>query len=642
MTIISLGKEQILNYESIIHYNAKESLEEIIEAIADINPDLIVLALDEKFNFSEIGERISGHQLLVWLRIKYISTPILALGEKKIEEYLGKQESLIFGAKDTHIYCSGEKPNEEQLFAIPINEKETDYKKFLLAYIGENSQLRHTFANIWGLRQLKIAYNECCYKESDLRFDFRLDDTLKYGLQYNVFEYYYNNEDDINNKDEIIQQARNLKYLNLKNNKEINIVFIDDKAESGWLEFLQNIMDSNVTIHSLKIDEETTEAKLFLQLEKIQKKLIKNNIKIDFIISDLRLLKKEDNVKDYSLLESVKLMRTIYRTSSFNKTHYMLFTASNQVMNFKNAFHEHKFTPTEIYIKQSFDSAFTSDYKFTNLLELLRSLNKLCNLSIKNKFRGKEYSFGNLSEEDSEVINNFVEKIKNRSFIDECCKLNAEFKDYTHIIVDTNIFIDSPFFSYYNNKVVCPYPVFKELEKQSDSRGAGKLQFFSSYFMDNFDRNKVTKEGLNPSQIENINSEIASIIDADQYFVDIVTEFSKKPNARILLLSNDVKKDGPISRISAWINKDRITNVDAGTLYEKFKPKFQTKVSSLPISKDKVPELSEQKNDAVEKNPTIIEESTLAEKPLVDTYISFQFLKKIFYLYIKQIFNGKH
>ena len=51
---------------------------------------------------------------------------------------------------------------------------------------------------------------------------------------------------------------------------------------------------------------------------------------------------------------------------------------------------------------------------------------------------------------------------------------------------------------------------------------------------------------------------------------------------------------------------------------------------------------SEQKTDFVKQNPTIIEESTLAEKPLVDTYISFQFLKKIFYLYIKQIFNGKH
>lgn len=651
MKIISLGKEPILNYESIIHYNAKESLEETIEAIVDINPDLIVLALDEKFNFSEIGEKVSGHQLLVWLRIKYISTPILALGEKKIEEYLGKQESLILGAKDIHIYCSGEKPNEKQLLVTPIEVKETNYKKYLLAYIGENNQVRHKFANIWGLRQLKIAYNECCYNENDLRFNFKLEDTFAYGLQYNVFEYYYNNKDDINNKDEIIQQARNLKYLNLKNNREINIVFIDDKAESGWLEFLQNIIDSHVQIHSLKIDKETTAEKLFSQLKRIQIKNENVNYKqqktlkkIDFIISDLRLLNKEEDVKDYSLLESVKLMKTVYDDSSFNRTHYMLFTASNQVMNFKNAFYENKYTPTEIYVKQSFDSAFKSDYKYTSLLQLLKSLNKLCKFSINNNFRGREYTFGDLSEKESEIVNKFVEKDISKSFIEQCCNLNAQFKDYTHIIVDTNIFIDSPFFSYYNNKVVCPYPVFKELEKQSADRGAGKLQFFSKYFMDNFDRSKVSKEGLKIEQINEVNNHYLDnkIINADDYFVNIVTEFSKKPNARILLLSNDVKKDGPISRISAWINKDRITNVDAGTLYEKFKPKFQTKVSSLPISKDKVPELSEQKTDFVKQNPTIIEESTLAEKPLVDTYISFQFLKKIFYLYIKQIFNGKH
>jgi hypothetical protein len=557
------------------NYTLTNNLDIDISAIIKTNSNLIVIQAELSTPYLE-NQLFGGIELLVWLRIKGITSHIVITSFYPVQTILKKTKlGIIIGSKGVSfhqvpIYTASD------YWKNLVNDKsdESDLKSYLSS-IFDIAHFRHVYANVWGLKRLVDVFNEINIEQFSLK---KYSNKSQSSLNYNIATYYYEKK----NERLSFPEKRMLEQysVKLKNIYGINIIYIDDKANTGYTAFLLRLFNSSCKIFTIEIDKNDNERTLYNKFEQIWS-LNKGNI--DFVISDLRLFEHEEQCTNYKDFVSIKLMRMIFdlrdgkRRLKFQKLKYLLFTASNQFFNFKNAFEKNKYTPSDIFVKEGFDNSVIPNHKYKNYEHLLTSLIDLSKVKFRNKLLalGKNDEQFNLIKDD--FLNNFIFDIWKKEYD----KIAKTLNKYEFIILDTNIFLlCKPYLPIYCNKVVISYPVYEELKRIERSENADENFIFeyANWFTENYS-GFVVKDCLSARSIEEIDTllESGNKDVADEYFVEILKFFRNvlDGNEKILFLSNDKTNKGtnisnmsPVSLVQEWITENNISNVDVASHFD--------------------------------------------------------------------------
>lgn len=567
MKILTIGQDNFsipnMDGYEIDCYIPIDNLPAVIKYVQQSNADIIFIQAEQPATESDL---YGGLELLIWLRIKGVNTHIVLVSFFSLEALMkNTKNAFILGAEGTTFCQMPFLPSSAELIELSKEPSKDDNLKTYLSSIFDIVHFRHAYANAWGLQRLVEVYNKIFYNDK-----FKITPTNESkSLNYNIGEFLYKKNDSnitgFNNSD--IVRFRNYIW---KYNR-LNILYIDDKADQGWLSFLKHLFNDTVTFCSLDLTA-TTVTDLYSQFENLNQ-----NKKIDFIISDLRLYAFEDIVTDYDQLVSIKLMKFIFDKRENNrlkypKLNYMLFTASNQLLNYKTTLENNRYTPSTLFIKEGLDIQNRDNQQYQNFLNLLKSLNKIAN----EKHRKKGDEVEGFDDEEEKKIDDFISKNKSNKWGKSLNEFERVFDKFTYVILDSNMYIrDVPLLPLTGHKnIVLTYPVYKELERIAFSRESSLRVYLANYFIF-ANVGKESKIGLSNQDIEFIDhkfNEGEGLADiADSYFLKTIKEISTDRNNQVLFITNDItEKNGripPYYQVENWVNSQKIANVFVYTFF---------------------------------------------------------------------------
>lgn len=573
MKILTIGQDNFsipnMDGHEIDCYIPTDNLPVVIKYVQQSNADVIIIQAEQTAPESEL---YGGVEFLIWLRIKGIKTHIVLVSFFSLESLIkNTKKAFILGAEGSTFSKMPFLPSCDELAELSNNRSKDDNLKRYLSAIFDIVHFRHAYANVWGLKRLVEVHNEINIEKFTLEKYMKPND---FSLNFHIALFYYKQK---NEQLEFSQRKRlNDLSIKLKQIKGLNIIYIDDKAETGYTDFLQMLFDKSCKIFPVKIDEKDNVQSLY---HKFESNWHKNNGIIDFIISDLRLFPSEEILTNYKDFVSIKLMCMIFdkrdgRRLKFEKLKYLLFTASNQFFNFKNAFEKNKYAPSDIFVKEGFDNSVIPNHKYKNYEHLLSSLIDLS----KSKYRTKILALGKNDEEYNIIKDDFLNNFIFDTWKKEYDKVSSELEKYEFVILDSNIFLlNRPIIPIYCNNVVISYPVFEELKRieRADKKDESFIFEYSSWFTNHYS-GLVVKECLSYKSIKEIDAllEQGKKDVADEYFVEILQYFQNALdlNEKILFISNDTNdketnfsKKSPVTLVKEWIEYNKINNVDVAT-----------------------------------------------------------------------------
>ncbi len=542
-------------------------IKETIAYVLKSNAEVIIIQAEQTATETEL---YGGLELLIWLRIKGIKTHIVLVSLFSLEELIKNcKNAFILGSKGTSFFQIPFLPSSAELIELSKETSKDDNLKTYLSSIFDIIHFRHAYANVWGLKRLTEVHK--------LYFpDFALEDDkvdkVSVSLNYNIAEFLYSDkgkntlskdlDNDIKSSLGVIKSSHNLKIL-----------FIDDKAETGWLKYLKSFF-TNESVEIVTIPILDNVQKMYHAFEQENDKSA-----IDFIISDLRLLTREDEITDYNMLVSIQLMKAILDKAlpsgkfKYPKMRYMLLTASNQLLNFLNVLEDNNYLPHRICIKEGFDINNIESQIYNNYNSFVSGLQS----TILHKFNNKGAKVANYSNYDAKLIEIFNSAIESKSWLSDIEIINNYFKDegFTQIVLDSNLYYsEKPLIALTkNSNLIFSLPVFKELQRVANTREFSYREYLAEYFL-NIYSSKINYCGMNDDdilEIERLFIEGKSDADfADNYFVRIIQYFSNIPESKVLFISKDVtKKRGvlpPVKQVKDFIKnsgKKNITVIDS-------------------------------------------------------------------------------
>jgi hypothetical protein len=250
----------------------------------------------------------------------------------------------------------------------------------------------------------------------------------------------------------------------------------------------------------------------------------------------------------------------------------MLFTASNQLTNYKNILDkDNKYSPNAIFVKEGLEQQNILNQQFINYDNLLHSLYRIARNNYKNTDGGIDNS---AQIKEIKQIDDFYDHLYNNTWKDKINSIAEKLKPYTHIICDTNIYLtDKPMIPLalehedLKDKHILTYPVYLELIRNAENRSEDAFCHFANYFValyDNLDE-KIMKESLSADSISKIDQD-KKTFKADSYFIEMLGHYTKEPNNKVLFITNDVnikppEKSSPYLAIEDYIKKDKLTNL---------------------------------------------------------------------------------
>lgn len=567
-----------------------------IESIKNENADLIIIPAEQSISYLE-NHLLGGLELLVWLRIKGVYTHIVVTSFFPLQTILQRTKlGFILGSKGVSFHQLPKQTGIGYFKNLVRDKAEQDNLKSYLATMFDMVQFRHAYANIWGLKRLVEVH-----KKYDTTFDDLLikSSQIENSLNYQIAEFIFgvnfsqpltdNSIDDyINgftkrNGEHVMGEIQKVKQLAItrfdkskQSNISINkILLIDDQADTGWEALLKSILPVSITLEKLEIVGSETETSL---INKFSSKYKDDEYLM--VILDLRLLKSEEHEHNYENLLSVKLMQQMLSKKNYSQTefHYpylkfVLFTASNQLHNMLTVLSKNEYTPHRIFIKEGFDINQTKDQLYKNYLSLLQCINQTAIASQ----RGKPKKLESFVLEEQAKIQNFNSKLEDGSWQEELNQLYiTHLKEYTHIILDTNIFyLEKPMLplSPDCNIILC-YPVFKEMERLKIEREETYNKFCAEYFIELY-KGKVDNISIGNKLSEiDIKFQRKEKDIADNYFVDVVEYYSQIIDSNLLFVSNDKKgkagnnnNEAPIKAVLNKVKEKNIQNVSVATIF---------------------------------------------------------------------------
>ena len=577
-----------------------------IENISDKKPELIILPYFEKISYHD--EICGVWEILIWLRIHNIMCHVCIVGNMPIENLLRhERRAFMLGSRGVSYMQL-----PEILDQVKINKKigdnaDPENVRSVMSMLVDIQHMRHVYANIWGLERL-VEIHKKYFK------DFKWEPSKEYNkksksLDYQMAIYVFvkaNKKDDKNEIEDsrTIDALKDLKKA-LRKKPDLNVLLIDDKADSGWesviksliedmffekgisswLSTLQSLLPSKKTVYSMPIKNYDDDLMVKFQ------QIYVDYSKIDVIISDLRLYPQEELEIDYNNFKSIKLMKNIYdkknkqRRLVFNKVRYILFTASNQLMNYKNVIHS-KYAPSGIYVKEGFDHIVNPGQQEENYRNLVNALSAAVNENYRKTTSRAGGGVENASIADEKRLEYVDYAILNgiwNSIFEEIIRC---FEGYDHVLLDTNIFYhdEDPLFIALcgSDKIRCFYPVYKEMERLSESREFSFRSYMAAQACQEY-ATTVFKNGLTNMQIIEINEKIETAKNnkkngtdltdlADKYFLPAIrTMYENNPKLKILFITGDVKENGPYEEVSMWLKSFSIETVHVLTPWNFYK-----------------------------------------------------------------------
>lgn len=225
-----------LDYQKFGFSNSYNHLElnDTVKYLQSEKPDVIVIvAEDTDANKNDF----KGLELLVLLRTENIRTHCIVLSFYNLKQLMCKTKlAYAIGTQCVSFYQLPIVGALQNAF-IKIKDKTSTIKDLKRAYysIIDITQFRHEFGNVWGLNILIDAYNQVFgLKGSDKiiktdstkawhQFNYKLGKYLNYIGEKTPDENYLN----------IVKSSIN-SLQNIRNKK---ILYIDDKANDGWVQF---------------------------------------------------------------------------------------------------------------------------------------------------------------------------------------------------------------------------------------------------------------------------------------------------------------------------------------------------------------------------------------------------------------------
>lgn len=543
-----------------------------IESIGLKKVNLIILAL-ECFDSFHKSHLFGGLEFLLWLRVKGINTHAVVLSFFSLQgiQKINKQ-AFILGSKGITFVQLPINLHTVDFKTLVTDEAENNNLKSYFIAIFDLVHFRHAYANVWGLKRIIDMHNHTNFRKwnKNLNYAYKEDIIISNSLNYNIGKYLYaQNEtfqkktlDDIYSMLAKFKNSKNVAYFENK-----TVLIIDDNANNGWTDILKDLFPEKTIIKVLSIGKDYGELEYnFIKAYKDNKCLL--------VLLDLRLHKFEDQICDYNNLMSVKLLKKMLSLrNQYNHTkhkyqhlRFILFTASNQLHNLLDAIND-KYIPYQIFIKEGFDISENANQQAENYLRFLVALYET---SIAT-YRNSPLQLESHLIDDQNKIERFTNLFENGQLHNEIklIFIKNHLAQYTHIIPDTNIFLQYPqlpLLKVINDlNVLMIYPVCKELEKWPYQRSTSTrldtielwyANLFLIYYMPEVES---LKDDIDSGKF-NLN------FIADDYFVPAIQYFSKEKNSRILFVTNDLKpKDGkpsPFQLVETWIKNNNIENVD--------------------------------------------------------------------------------
>jgi len=629
--VLIIGNETFSNFKRFEpeyicdYYSLSNDIITDIEYLKNSNPTFIFILLE--IPCAKSTTQYGGLEFIIWLRINAIKLPIVAISFHSLQNILKTTKyANIFADRATFFYHYPKDFDKDEIFKQIIQPTSINSIKSALVNCFDISHFRHAYANIWGLHRLINTFNLIFIENQFLGTE--LVNEISLGLDYYIAKFYYSQKENTNKYyiPHIQSKARELKQLT-----GLRIVFIDDKANTGWLSFIKHLFNNSVEIINIEIPS-FSESEIFVMfrsilnsqryfdrlfqidplksiqpqiealvskrelyekissfvyVEHFNSKLFELNReqKIDIVISDLRLFPSDEQVDNYQEMISMHLMKRVLKNGKFYKLKYILFTASNQILNFKYLFNHNQFAPSDIFIKEGFDIQYSADQKYINLDHLLSSLLRASKQSTRNKttILGKsDY------ESDSKI--EYFEKYRNGYESDSDYSHHYEFLyQFTQIILDTNLYLDNkPLLALKCTNQTMTYPVAKELIRNLDKDGSEEIKaHLSSYFLNQIGKKvKLDLESLSEQERIIVDEEFKTkkaYQVADKYFLKTLKHFTANGNNRVLFVTNDIKSDSAsnenstVFEIIKWADEYQIQNLTICSFYHNgFKQYYPT------------------------------------------------------------------
>lgn len=421
--------------------------------------------------------------------------------------------------------------NVENLFSEQLKSKINSYEGILLRYfykhndsyilesLTEQSIAIENYFNealkpIFKKVNLLFDDIESCYHKKDkiliekkiveIQKLLRLDDrsflnnslnVLKEDVSENEFYEFLSNS-----KIEVTNFIESFKYQDFTNNrlelrkKNPSVIYIDDQANLGWSDILQEIIygskNDNFNVIIPKKDDTVDEIK-----DSIESKIIELTEKMEppqLIIVDMRL-KGEEGFLRIEEISGVKVLDFILKKHI--KIPVLVFTASNKSRLYIHI-KDREFSPRGFWIKEGIDQRYNEKESVNNYIDLVAQLNNLIRQKEDYKKRekkantvrnavNKEKAVEELNkhkslhyysdEEINEIIskenfNENFEKIKFENLIVDtnyfCSIKRWELKNNNEIVVNLQFFILlANLYKKFGKKIFITYRVLNEITK---------------------------------------------------------------------------------------------------------------------------------------------------------------------------------
>jgi len=555
----------ILSYSSLLFKKLffDTSMPERVDDIENMShkkPELIILPYFEKISYHD--EFWGVWEILIWLRIHNIMCHVCVVGNFPIESLLRfEKRAVMLSSRGVSYMQLPETLNQETINKKIADKADPENVRGVMYMLVDIQHMRHVYANIWGLERL-VSVHKMYYK------NFRWEASEDYkkqekSLDYQIAKYVFvRGEKILQQSGKTIRAKEDLEDKLIQSNKKgLTVLLIDDKADSGWLRVFQSLLPG-INIVSMPID--TYNENLITKFKSID-----NVNRINIIISDLRLYPQEESEIDYNKLKSMELMKYIYDQDEYGKVHYILFTASNQLMNYKNVILS-RYAPTGVYVKEGFDhiiNPLQQDENYRNLV------NALCHALYgvnENKYRQDSYrAGGRVDNGDPDEVSRiaYIERYKDTLQWDDVYKkIKKKLDQFDHVLIDTNIYYrkKEPFIALCGSeKIRCIYPVYKEMERISLTREISYRSHMASWACGVYEDRIFKEECLSLAHIEEIDKSIKVGKNlnnlADRYFLPaIINLLGINTNLKILFITND---NGPFNQVLNWAKQNHVNNV---------------------------------------------------------------------------------
>lgn len=621
-SVIIIGNDGFSNFNEFEpeytcqHYALTNDITTDIKYIKNADPKFVFVLLE--IPCAKSTTQYGGLEFIIWLRINAVKLPVIAVSLQPLQNILkATRYANIFADKATYFYQYRKDFDKDEILKQIQQTTSINSIKSAIGKCFDIVHFRHSYANVWGLHRLVNTYNLIFPENQFLSNDITNESSL--GLDYQIARFYYSQKENTNKYliPHIEKKAKELKQLH-----NIRIVFLDDKADTGWLSFIKHLFDNSVEIINLIIPTfsktdvfssfksiissqryfdkifqinplKPIKAQIetiilnkdiyhkiwsFVYVEYFNSQIVNLNKerKVDIVVSDLRLFPSDEQIENYQELVSMHLMKRVLKNGKFYKIKYILFTASNQILNFKFLFNHNQFAPSDIFIKEGFDIQYSADQKYINLDHLLASLLR----ATKQSTRSKTTILGKADNETDHKIDTF-EKYKTGYALD------AEFDEhynflhqFTHIILDTNLYLENkPLLALKCTNQFMAYPVAKELIRNLVKDGSEEIKaHLSSYFLNdlgkkiNLDLASLNEQDRMDIDMEFKNKKAYQI--ADKYFLNSLQYYTAIKGNRVLFVTNDIKtnsttnENSTVFDIIKWAAENQIYNLSICSFYQ--------------------------------------------------------------------------